>query len=114
MIARNHHPKCDVKKHIDKPGENLPKGNLWLFLIIFLLISPAVVARGEIMLPSIFSDNMVLQRDLQVPIWGSAAVGEVVTVKFAGQTKQTQANQDGKWMLYLDPLTTSSRSCQRS
>ena len=28
--ARNHHPKCDVK-HIDKPGENLPKGNLWLF-----------------------------------------------------------------------------------
>ena len=108
MIARNHHPKCDVKKHIDKPGENLPKGNLWLFLIIFLLISPAVVARGEIMLPSIFSDNMVLQRDLKVPIWGSAAVGEVVTVKFAGQTKQTQADQDGKWMLYLDPLTTSS------
>lgn len=33
-------------------------------------------------LPKVFSDHMVLQRDRVVPVWGSAAPGEKITVTF--------------------------------
>ena len=47
---------------------------------------------------------MVLQRDLPVPVWGTAAPNENVTVKFRDQQKKTTASADGKWSVKLDPL----------
>ena len=52
---------------------------------------------------------MVLQRELVVPIWGTADSGEEITVKFAGQSKLAKADSDGKWMVHLDPLSTSNQ-----
>ena len=51
---------------------------------------------------------MVLQRDQPINIWGFAAAGEVVKVDFAGQTKQTITDQNGKWAVVLSALKTSS------
>ena len=48
---------------------------------------------------------MVLQRGMNVPIWGWADPGEQVTVSFAGQTKRTKASAKGRWMVKLGPLT---------
>jgi sialate O-acetylesterase len=45
---------------------------------------------------------MVLQRRIAVPVWGSAAANEAVTVTFRGQTKTATAGQDGKWRVNLD------------
>ena len=53
---------------------------------------------------------MVLQRDMQVPIWGWAEAGEEVTVSFAGQTKTTTTNAEGKWMVKLDPLKANGNA----
>lgn len=78
-----------------------------LFVSIFAL-TPSLT-QADVTLPSIFSSNMVLQRELVVPIWGTADPGEDVTVKFAGQSKQTTADSNGKWMVRLDPLTTSNQ-----
>jgi len=58
----------------------------------------------------IFSDQMVLQRGVSVPVWGRAEPGEQVTVKFAGQTKTTTAARDGKSMVKLDPMSASEAS----
>ncbi len=73
---------------------------------------PAVVlafaARADVSLPGIFSDHMVLQRDLAVPVWGRAAPGEKVTVTFAAQEKSTAAGADGRWQVSLDPLGFST------
>jgi len=55
----------------------------------------------------VFSDNMVLQRDMPVPVWGAAEKGEKVTVSFAGQEKSAVAGDDCKWMLKLDPMKVS-------
>lgn len=55
-----------------------------------------------------FSDNMILQRDTQVPIWGWSKPGTKITVAFAGQTKSATAGKDGRWMLKLDPLKASA------
>jgi sialate O-acetylesterase len=64
----------------------------------------ASVALAEVKLPRVLGDNMVLQRGQAVPIWGDAAPNEVVTVKFAGQTKTVAADQAGKWRVNLDAM----------
>lgn len=73
-------------------------------------------------LPAVFSDHMVLQRDVPVPVWGTAAPGESVTVEFvpstgsgqAGQKKTAIADANGKWLVKLDPLKASTESCMLS
>jgi len=80
---------------------------------IFLaaLLSVGSAAEAKVVLPAVFADQMVLQRDSIVPIWGRAEPGESVTVSFAGQSKVCTADAEGKWMLKLDamPANTESR-----
>ena len=64
----------------------------------------ATVAVAKVKLPAVISSHMVLQRDMLVPIWGTAAPGEKVTVKFRGQEKSITADPQGKWLVKLDPL----------
>ena len=66
------------------------------------------VSASALNLPRIFSDNMVLQRDIPVKIWGSANPGQDVQVKFAGQEKSASAGPDGKWSVTLAPLAASA------
>ncbi|MCR9120139.1 MAG: sialate O-acetylesterase [bacterium] len=69
---------------------------------ILLFTSPYALA--EVSLPAVFSDHMVLQRELEAPVWGVADAGEEVTVSIDGQTHKTKANDDGKWSIKLKPL----------
>jgi sialate O-acetylesterase len=68
-----------------------------------LLVSSAQVARAEVKPNSLFSDGVVLQQGIAVPIWGTAKDGEKVTVKIQDQTVSTTA-KNGRWMLKLKPL----------
>ncbi len=68
-----------------------------------LWFSPSQTA-AEVTLPAVFGNNMVLQRDIPVPVWGQAKPGEKVSVTFAGRTKQAVADKDGKWKVTLDAL----------
>lgn len=63
--------------------------------------------RADISPNSLFSDNAVLQRDKLVPIWGTAADGEKVTVEFAGQKAETIA-KDGRWKVELQPMKATA------
>ncbi len=45
------------------------------------LLSPAA-SRADLKVPTMFSDNMVLQRGVDVPVWGTAKPGEEVVVSF--------------------------------
>lgn len=58
-------------------------------------------ANGEVRMPRIFSDGMVLQRDRVVKIWGWAASGESVSVAFNGQKASARANKSGAWSVTL-------------
>ena len=51
----------------------------------------------------VFSDNMVLQQNATVPIWGWCPDGQSVTVSFRGAKVSTTA-RDGKWMVKLRGL----------
>lgn len=59
---------------------------------------------------AIFNDNMVLQRDREVPVWGTAAPGEEVELQFAGQTLKTTADKDGNWEVRLQPLAMNKEA----
>ena len=58
----------------------------------------------------IFDNNMVLQREKPLRIWGWAAPGELVKVEFNGQAKSARATSDGEWQIYLDPMSASNES----
>src|SRR5688572_30692696 len=73
------------------------------FTCSLILLLAAVTARADVKLHGLFSDNMVLQRDTAVPIWGWADDGEKVTVEFRGKTVSTKAKR-GTWMVKLDKL----------
>ena len=82
-----------------------------LHLLTALILAPlAALNAAELRLPSIFSDHMVLQCTQAVPVWGWADAGEKIVVEFAGQTKSTTANADGKWTVKLDALEASAAS----
>jgi sialate O-acetylesterase len=69
----------------------------------------AATNSSALRLAAIFGNNMVLQRQQAVPIWGWAAPDAVVTVKFAGQTKTTHAGADGRWLVKLGKLKASAK-----
>ncbi|HWA96976.1 MAG TPA: sialate O-acetylesterase [Pirellulales bacterium] len=62
-------------------------------------------ARADVKLPGVFSSHMVLQREMPISIWGTAATAEQVTVKFRDQQQTTKADKHGQWKVKLDPLT---------
>lgn len=79
-------------------------------ILIFALMIIVGFAHAATRLPGFFTDNMVLQRDKPVPVWGWDDPGAKVTVSFAGQSKEATANADGKWMLKLDPMAANSEA----
>lgn len=76
---------------------------------LFLLPLTAASCLADVSLPSVLSSHMVLQRDIPVPVWGWAGAGEQVAVSFAGQTKTTSADGDGRWMVKLDALPVNAQ-----
>jgi len=52
-------------------------------------------AKLAIELGAPFCDNMILQRDMDVPVWGWSKPGTEITVEFAGQKVKAEAGQDG-------------------
>lgn len=66
-------------------------------------------APTELNLPTIIGNDMVLQRNKDVPIWGWDVPGKKVTVSFAGQKVTAKANKNGKWKLKLKPMKANSK-----
>ena len=75
-------------------------------LLATVVLSSTTVA--EVELNPLFTDHMVLQRDLPVPVWGTAASGEELTVEFAGQSVKATADEQGAWKAELAPLAASA------
>ncbi len=61
-------------------------------------------ACAEVKLPSVFGSGMVVQREIDVPVWGWAEVDEEVTVRFRDQAVTTKAGADGTWSVKLKPV----------
>lgn len=62
------------------------------------------IAAAELKLPSIIGENMVLQRDQKLPIWGWDAAGTEVTVSIGDQKASAKADENGRWLVHLKPM----------
>ena len=77
-------------------------------LVSFLGFAIVSALHAEVKPNTLFTDNAVLQQGMAVPVWGTAADGEKVTVEFAGQKVSTTAT-NGSWSLQLEPMQASSQ-----
>jgi len=78
-----------------------------MLLLLFVIAGCSMRNKpaANIHLPRVFSDNMVMQREIKVPVWGTAEPGGSVTVQFGKQIKRTRVSDQGKWRIDLAPLT---------
>jgi sialate O-acetylesterase len=73
------------------------------FALTGMAVAFALCARADVKLPGLFSDNMVLQREKPIAVWGWAEDGEKVTVKFGNNEASAEA-RGGKWKVYLPKM----------
>jgi len=62
-------------------------------------------AMADVKLATLFGDNMMLQRDKPVRVWGTAEAGEAVAVTLAGKSVTTKADASGAWLVELPALS---------
>jgi sialate O-acetylesterase len=73
-----------------------------LLFAILLSLGGAVI--GQVVLPRLVRDSMVLQRDTEIKLWGWAAPKEKIAINFKGKTTRTAAGPDGKWTALLPAM----------
>ncbi len=72
-------------------------------IVLIFFFSFQVALQAQIKLPGFFTDNMVMQRDCQIPIWGWAQPNEKITVTFHNQKLRTKSDPSGQWKVLLQP-----------
>lgn len=79
-----------------------------LFLLFLTLLSLSATF-AELKLPFFFSDGMVLQQQMQVPVWGKATAGATVQVFTLWNltTVKTQADAQGNWKVKVQTPSAS-------
>lgn len=85
--------------------------NLLSRFVLAVLVLLPVVASANVSLHALFTSNMVLQQGVPVTVWGWAAEGETVTVRFKGQIVTTVARA-GNWSVRLTPLTADVKGAE--
>ena len=69
-------------------------------ILLLILLLPLTVA-AQLQLAKVFSDNMVVQRDQPLHIWGKGVPKQKISIAFATQTKYIIANADSTWSVYF-------------
>ena len=78
--------------------DNIQAGFVALFIFV---LSSCQTATNTLSLPSLFSDNMVLQRNADVQLWGKSFAGAEVTIAVPWGEFKSEANNDGSWDIVM-------------
>jgi sialate O-acetylesterase len=76
----------------------------WLATASVALLCGNSTVHAEVTPNPLFAEHAVLQEGATVPVWGTAAPGEAVTVEIAHQSVSVTAGADGKWLARLAPM----------
>ncbi|MEO0475529.1 MAG: sialate O-acetylesterase [Planctomycetota bacterium] len=79
------------------------------YLLAMVLIGACCTAQAELKVHGIFSDNMVIQRDKPIKVWGWAEHGESVHVKLGDKAAMTETNKHGEWSVTFDPQPANAK-----
>jgi sialate O-acetylesterase len=80
-----------------------------LVVALNLLCLATATACGALTPASVFTNNMVLQRDQPIPVWGSADPGSEVTVELGSVQTKGMADSTGRWNIALEPCSASAK-----
>lgn len=97
-----------VSETPNRVGSRWPRACVLLCAAVVLPVGLPVgmgSAVADVTVDSPLTSNMVLQRGMDVPVWGNAAPNTTITVSFRNQRKQTTADGAGKWKVVLSPMT---------
>ena len=70
-----------------------------LYVVAGVLILQPV--SGQLKLPALFSDHMVLQKDAPIRVWGWATPRELLTINLGDESVKTTADEEGRWEVSL-------------
>lgn len=70
-----------------------------LFLVV--LMTTVISVNAKVRLPHLVSDNMIIQQQTDVRLWGWAKPGRTVvaTTSWSNQRAETKADKQGRWLL---------------
>jgi len=74
-----------------------------IIIIVVAFVTPRI-SSGQIKLPRLVRDSMILQRETKINIWGWAAKNEKIRIKFNSKSYKTTTGSDGKWLIQLPSL----------
>lgn len=74
------------------------------FLILCVVLFCPSSFEAKISMPQLFQSGMVFQRGKQIPVWGKAEAGELVTIRFNKKQYATTADMDGNWRIDLPKM----------
>ena len=72
--------------------------------LLFFLILTHHITVADVSMPYVFSSNMVLQRNIEIPVWGWASPGERINITLGEQKIRTKAEATGKWFVKLPAM----------
>lgn len=87
-----------------KPGRHL----IFFIVVNILMVSGRFQAVGNVngdtlKVAEIFNDQMVLQRNQEINVWGTAGAQKNVTIEFLSKVYETSADALGAWRISLPP-----------
>lgn len=74
-----------------------------LLVAFICMCSFQFVAKADIELSNLFSDHMVLQREMPIEIWGTGSQGEKISLLFSNKEYASQVDHAGNWSIQLEP-----------
>jgi len=72
---------------------------------VALVLAGSLTCWADPSLPTLFSDHMVLQQGREIHVWGTADVGESITVNFAGHSANAKTGPSGEWSIQLPAMS---------
>ena len=75
---------------------------------VAIALLSALPAHAAATLNALFSEHAVLQRQVDLPVWGTADPYETVVIRILGREGIATAGEDGRWRVTLPPLPACS------
>ncbi|WP_411029959.1 sialate O-acetylesterase [Spongiimicrobium sp. 3-5] len=81
-----------------------PLNNTAFIIPIWVILACICNVHAQLRPAQIFTDHMVLQRDIDIPVWGFAEPGEAISVLIKANLVKTTADKHGKWSLKIPSM----------
>ncbi len=75
-----------------------------LYLLLSISVDPIVSQSDSLRLPDIFTDSLIFQRDMPIPVWGKSCKHCKIKVRINEITLCANSDQHGNWNIKLPPM----------